>query len=167
MRIEVTPHHALLAARAAVCFAAILAVAAGIRLAMPPRLESAHTVIPASTRVQASESMSAIRTVAQRRAAPAAAGALRNPFTVAGDTLAAPSGPTAPPAPPKAVPPMTLVGTIEHADGGRRAIVQIGAEAKLLKVGQTIDQFVVKAIKRGQVRVASSDTSLTLRMTAQ
>jgi hypothetical protein len=80
--------------------------------------------------------------------------------------MALPQPASAPPPPPKIIPTMMLVGTIRHADGGQRAIVQIGGDVKLLKVGQAIDQFVVKAIKRGQVRVASSDTSLTLKMTA-
>ena len=163
MRIEATPQHVLLAARITLACAAVLAVNAGVRLAIPPPVDGAHAISSPSTRVQDSVKP-IVRTVSQRRTA--SPGPLRNPFVVAADTLAAAAA-SAPPAPPRIIPPMTLIGTVQHADGGQRAIVQIGGDVKLVKVGQAIDQFVVKAIKRGQVRVASSDTSLTLRMTAQ
>jgi len=91
---------------------------------------------------------------------------LNDPFSPArSDSVPAanPQPEVARPRPP--LPPFRLAGTIRSSRGGWRAIVQAAAEpAKLVGNGDTLHAFIVKSVKRGIVVLASSDTSLVLRL---
>lgn len=64
-----------------------------------------------------------------------------------------------------AVPAVRLTGTIQYSSGEWLALVQRpGGEEMLLRVGQAIDDFRIKSIKRGHATIASPDTTLILRM---
>ena len=132
--------------------------AAAIRLLMPAN--STNAITADTFDIAASRRLKVNPTRAARRSTPAYD--LRNPFVRAQDSV--PTPPPQPAAPRPPLQPILLAGTVRFADGRYAAIIQFQGESRMLKKGQTIGDFGVRSIRKGEVKLSTRDTVITLKM---